>query len=456
MQSTMHANSERRAAEVDADRARVDHPEQTPRRATLRLIGGAVGFLAVSRLMGIARETAVVSLVGVHDFTDAYFGMSAFVLWAQNWAFGAFALYFVPKYVSLHDAVRASWYVRLRRRFMVIGGTAAVIFVAAYPMIESAMLGGRAVLRGPPVWLLAASLPLTLLSGIAYNRLNSEARGILVSARLLVIANAAGLFVVVVGALTITDRALVLPLTLFVTQAATAILLSLGHRGKQSERRNVVPETKARVVPDVQLFATIAENVVFNANAVGQQAAAGGLGAGAVTLNAYAARFILVPLTGLLQPVQQRLLLRFAASDERSSIRATNVVIAFSASLGVAAGVVAGAVLSLSLPWWPEGWQAAFRVHQYVAVLVSYGAYAGVAFANQALARLSFACGKGWEYAGVMASAYAIGTGLRFAFANDLGIVAVPLGGLVAEGAAMGVLLFRANARNRSGLDVAE
>jgi peptidoglycan biosynthesis protein MviN/MurJ (putative lipid II flippase) len=417
---------------------------ETPKGASARrLIGGAMGLLLLSRMIGLAREAAIVALIGVHDYTDAYFAMSAVVGWLQNWSFGAFSLYFVPKYLLLEGPARRLWVAHRTRMAAVSGGVLGLVFLAAYQPLERLMLSGRNVLAWPAVALLAACIPVTTIGGVKWGEVISRPSGILGSARALAIANACGLIALVGVVGTTSNRFIALPASLAISQFVALALLTGQARamredadGPAGSGLGVARGANARASHSSQAVATTVENVGFNLSALIQQAIAGRMSDGAITLNAYANRLILVPLTGIMQPVQQRLLIKFASETEQQSRKALRAVAKMALGLGLALGlavVVAGYALA---PLLGPKWRATLSDHRYPIVLGAYALYAGVVFVNQGIARMLFAHGRGAAYATVMLIAYSAANAIRFLAAPHWGMLALPLGALVAEGAA--------------------
>jgi hypothetical protein len=413
----------------------------------IRFTAGAVGVTLVSRLLGFAREGVIVGIIGVHDFTDAYFALSSIVLWLQNWSFGAFALYFIPRYLSIAPEERRSWFGVQIRRNLKWGIFAGGAFVVGFRWIEPLMLGGRQVFGTAPTLLLACCLPLTVIGGLLSARLLSTAEGILPAALVHLYANALGFASLIVFAFSPGGKPLALPVTLLVTQGAVVILLS-----RASSRYGDTPD-RGRVRPPGlrargQLSASTAENVGFNLSAVIQQAIAGALATGAVTLNAYAVRLVLLPLTGMLQPVQQYLLVRFASGDAVTARKMINIT----ASIALALGLILGGALYFAFGatrwFWGDEWNLLFTTFRFGLVVFCFGVYAGVVFTNQAIARYSFSNHHGWTYAGVMLVAYATGTVIRFIFAPSFGILALVGASIVTELAAAGILLVFINGRH--------
>ena len=204
-----------------------------------------------------------------------------------------------------------------------------------------------------------------------------------------------------------------------------------------------------------QFTATTAENIGFNLNSVLQQAIAGHLSEGAVSMNAYATRLLLVPITGLLQPIQQRLLIRFSTDSAERTQRTIALSVAGGLSMGAAAGAGLAAFLAFSEPWWPSGWQRSFAEYHLASVLLAYGLYAGVVFSNQSLARFLFAQGRGWTYAVGMLAAYTVGTAGKLFLAPRWGIVALPLSALGTETACLLWLLRAAKLHGSSATTAA-
>jgi peptidoglycan biosynthesis protein MviN/MurJ (putative lipid II flippase) len=398
-------------------------------RGILYLLGGAVGLSVVSRLVGVIREAAIVGLLGVHDFTDAYFATSSVVAWLQTWAFGALTLYLVPTYVGASPARRSDLYRRHLRIGAGLAAPAAALFVVCYGPLEEALLGGRRVLGAVEAILLGGGIFAACLGGVAYGRLLAEERGVLVGARALFLGNLAGVLTLFLMLLLPGSQQAVLPATLCVSQVAIAVLCAkaaavlpeVDHGGGDVRRRP-------------HFLATTLENVGFNLSTVVQQGMAGALAPGAVTWNAYAVRFTLLPLSGIMAPLQQMLLRRFSVAGEASGrLLAVRVV-----RTAVLAGLVVGGVLSVSLrasyPYWSAGTEAAMRSHSLPLTVFCYSAYAGVMFANQASARWFFANGTGWPYTAAMLAAYFAGTALRVPLVSALGLPGLPLGALAAEG----------------------
>src|SRR5207249_4345461 len=146
---------------------------------------------------GFVRELIIVGRLGVHDYTDAYFATSVVVLWAQNWSFGAWALYFVPKYLSLPNSLRRRWVRSRLASAALVSSLLEVCFVFLYPHLERLLLGGRTILGLGEAVALSLSLPATALGGVLYSRLIATPRGILLAARALLVGNAAGLTILV-------------------------------------------------------------------------------------------------------------------------------------------------------------------------------------------------------------------------------------------------------------------
>lgn len=397
--------------------------------------------------MGAGREFAMVALVGVSDATDAYFAVSSLVLWLQNWAFGALTLVLTPRLMQGADASHVERWRAYRRSALLGGAVLGALFLAFFRPIEAALLAGRHVLGWPSAALLAACAPVTLMGGVTYARVIAEERGILEAARALFVGNVAGILGLVVGGLAGLPAALLLSIVLLGSQGCTLLLLE-----RASRNAGAGGAAKGGVQPQrlsAELAASTAENIGFNASAVAQQAIAGTLPTGAVTLNAYATRLLLIPLTGLLQPIQQRLLIRFASAERDGSHRTLHTAIGAAFGVGALAGLVAMSLLQLGRPFLTPHWSELVTAHRMPAVLMLYGLYAAVVFSNQTVARFTFGGGLGWLYATAMLVAYAAGTAARAYFAPALGIVALPACALVAEGCALAAVLTVLGARAR-------
>jgi Na+-driven multidrug efflux pump len=232
-------------------------------------------------------------------------------------------------------------------------------------------------------------------------------------------------------------HALALPASLLVTQVVAVGMLGFQARAMRHER---LDSDGGRLVglgsAGSQAVATTVENIGFNASALVQQGIAGSLSSGAITMNAYATRMILVPITGMLQPIQQRLLIKFSTDSLARSVRILRIAAVAALGLGTVVGsllfligTVAGSMLS------PE-WRVAFSEHRYPLVLFAYALYGGVVFTNQSMARFLFANKRGATYATVMVLAYGIGTAGRLWLTPRWGIVALPLAAIAAEGGA--------------------
>jgi hypothetical protein len=407
-------------------------------RTTRNVIAGAVAFSIVSRLVGLARESAIIRLVGVHSYTDAYFAVSTLVMWLQNWAFGAFALFFIPRFLAIPIETRSAMFRRYFWGLVLVGALAGAGLLACFGEVESLLLSGRRALGTGAAAILCATVPVTVASGVVYASLTSSTPGILTAAKALLIGNVLGFGALLSTGLSPVDPSLVLPISLLATQSATLVTLLWGRRVHSLPP---LPPSGSRPGTS-QVVATTLENIGFNVNAVFHQGAAGMLAVGAVTMNAYATRLILVPITGLLQPIQQRLLIRFSTSDEKRNRK----VLLWTCAAGIAGGTAVGAAvllgLRLSLPLWSDAWQDNFREHRFGLVLLLYGTYAGIVFANQTIARYAFATGRGWAYASVMVGAYAVGTMGKLWLVPQHGLAALPLCALLPELIAAALLVW--------------
>lgn len=403
-----------------------------------RILFGAAAFTILSRMVGLVRESVMVGMVGVHDYTDAYFALAAVVMWLQNWSFGAYALYFVPKYRSLPRADKTRFLTAALRRMWMLGAILGVLFALLGRRIERFLLAGHNVLDARGFAVFALCLPVTAVAGVYYARNVSEESGLIRAARALFVGNLGGVMILATLVLAPFPDSLVLPTSLAFTQLSLLLLLRINpkHHDASDDGTHAPPT----VSNGSQAWATTVENVGFNLNAIGQQAIAGMLPMGGVTLNAYAIRLLLVPITGLLQPVQQRLLIRFSApaTQERGSVRGP---VLFGSALGLFVGGCAALVLHLLTPYLSQQWQDLIRTHHFAYVVLLYGSYAGVVFSNQALARFAFANHCGWTYAVVMVLAYAIGTGTNLLLLDSLGLVSLPLTSVGAEVCATLLLL---------------
>jgi peptidoglycan biosynthesis protein MviN/MurJ (putative lipid II flippase) len=404
------------------------------RRGILYLLGGAVGLSVVSRLVGVVREAAVVGFLGVHDFTDAYFATSSVVAWLQTWAFGALTLYLVPIYIGASRLERTALYRRHMRTAAGLATAAAGAFIVFYGPLERALLGGRRVLGGIEAALLGLAMLAGCIGGVAYGRLLASERGVLVGAKALFVGNAAGVGTLLVLLFLPVPRQAILPATLCVSQVVIAVLCA--------RAALLVPNVERAPGEDRRkphFLATTLENVGFNLSTVVQQGLAGSLPPGAVTWNAYAVRFTLLPLSGIMAPVQQVLLRRFAITGEAKGRRLAARVVRTSVLAGIAVGGVLSLALRASYPLWSASTAGAMRSHDLPLTFFCYAAYAGVMFGNQASARWFFSNGTGWSYTFTMLGAYGIGTALRVVLVGSLGLPGLPLGALLAEGAAAAV-----------------
>ena len=404
-------------------------------------MGGAIGLTLGSRALGLFREGLIVGKIGVHDYTDGYFAVSSLIIWLNNWAFGAFALGFLPRYASLSLEARRKWYRSLQLWLGGIGVLAGGLFFALFHQIERLMLGGRTVLGVGPALALAVCIPITISAGLANSRLVATPQGIVRAAGSQLIANVVALTSLFAMIVTRIDPSIILPIALLVTQGGLLVCVTIAQRDLEAPVA-AAPEARPSRAGAGQLAATTVENIGFNLNVVAQQAIAGSLISGAVTMNAYAVRLILIPFTGAMGPVQQRLFVRFTSSSSGTRTREVRLAVIVGLALGLAVGCVLSSLLVLSRPHWSAEWQTRFAEHRYALTLLAYGVYAGVVFCCQTLARFAFSSGRGWWYTVVMICAYAIGTSAKFVMAPRLGILALPLCALIAEMGGALVLLF--------------
>jgi hypothetical protein len=402
---------------------------------TRHAIGGAMVFVLASRMIGLLREAAIVAVVGVHDFTDAYFALSPFVLWFQNWSFGALTLYLVPRFLAVEPSARRSWLAGRVRAMTLFGIAGGIAFALAASWIESALLDGRRALGTGGVLALSACIPLCAANGVLYGAITSSTRGILFAARSQVVSNIAGVGVLGAAWLDLIPLSLALPLSLLSAQATLTIAL------RSLVLRATVPmttSTSQRVdSSQVEFAATTAENAAFNANIIAQQALIGRLQSGSITLNGYVTRLILFPIAGLLQPLQQRLLITFSSHSVADTAGRATFIARAAVALSAVFGMMLGALCYLSHPVWPQPLRSLASAAEVSALVTAYACYAGIMFANQSYARLFFSQGIGWRYTCVMVVAYSVGAAGKFLFVPSLGLIAVPATSALAEGCAL-------------------
>jgi peptidoglycan biosynthesis protein MviN/MurJ (putative lipid II flippase) len=410
-------------------------------RIAYKVVGGAVGLSLTSRVLGMVREAIIVGTLGVHDYTDAYFATSVIVLWAQNWSFGAWPLYYVPKYVSVARGDRKRRFRRTLASSAAYSSIAALVLIASYSTIERIMLGGRRVLGTGEACLLGVALAATGIAGVLYGRIIAIPIGIFLGARALLVANLAGVTTLLGLLAAPIARSYVLPGSLAATQIATALALAWANRQARDESDAA---STAGVLSPSHALATTLENVAFNANAVAHQAIAGWLPPGSVTMNAYTTRLLLLPVTGLMAPVQQHMMQQFATTPPNIGLRTAVRTAGIAVGLAALVGFVALVAVVATLPFWPRPAAALGTEHNIACVAFLYGSYAGILFSNTMLARWYFASGNGWAYASIMFGAYVIGTGSKSALSSTLGLAALPLGAIAGEGIGLLVLLIRA------------
>ncbi len=397
-----------------------------------RPVVGAMALGLVSKAVGLGREVAVVTLLGVQDYTDSYFATSAVILWVQNWAFGALSLSLVPRMLREHPSKRLALTTKQTRVAAAIGSLAGVALFGVFSSVEKLLLDGRAVLGPAEAACLAGAIPAIAVGGVHYSRVISTPGGILRGAGALLTGNSVGI-ILLAGAMALgMSRPLVLPAVLLGSQIATTIALYRLRAEAEAPSFAGGPGGLARGIA-----ATTVENIGFNVNAVIHQGLAGRLGPGAVSVNAYVMRLVLVPLTGLLGPIQQRLMQKYAAATRESG-----AVLAIRVGVFGLIGGVAAALLVLGAWLACRGFLPAhFREAEIGWVALGYAVYAGVLFCNQSLARWFFSQGTGWVYTGVLLGAYVSSAALKVALLEPLGMMALPAGAILAEGLAAGVML---------------
>jgi hypothetical protein len=400
-----------------------------------RAVGGAMAFVLASRLIGLGREALIVAVVGVHDFTDAYFALSPVVLWIQNWSFGALALYLVPRFLAVPPSERAVW---LRARLRAVGVAAvagALAFVWGSSWLVGTLLDGHNALGPLGLVALAACIPITGVSGVLFAGVTASSTGILYAARGQVISNLAAVMVLGATYLGLVPLPLALPVSLLTAHAVLSFVLWL----RASSVASAFGGAAASPIPrsDSELVATTVENAAFNGNIVVQQWIIGGLPPGSLTLNGYLTRLILIPVSGLLQPVQQRLLIAFSVNDGMGAARAARLVAAAALATGAALALLLGVAALATHAFWPEQLSALASDTSSGLLVGAYACYAGVMFSNQAFARLFFSRGLGWHYALVMTGAYGLGLLAKLLLVPTLGLIAVPVSSILAEGIAL-------------------
>lgn len=407
-------------------------------RRTHIAVGGAMAFVFASRIVGLLRESLVLAVVGVHDFTDSYFALSTVVIWFQNFSLGALALYLVPRFLAVPSEERKRWLASRTRIAIALGVAAGAAFLAGAHWIEPALLGGRRALPLGGIMALALCIPFCTTSGILFAAVTSSTDGILHSAKAQLTANFAGTSVFVAAWMGIVPLAHALPFSLVVAQGM--LWLGLRSRATRLQHGEIQPGRTRAHASSREFAATAIENAGANINLIVQQVIIGRLSSGAISLNAYVMRLVLFPLAGFLQPIQQRLLISFSCEDGGDSTRRARFIVRLAIVTSCSAGFLLAIACNVTHPYWPERWRGLAPLQSTLLLVFAYACYAGVLFSNQVYARLYFSSGKGSHYTFVMLAAYTIGLFAKYSLVPFFGIPLIPASSVLAEGCAL--LLF--------------
>ncbi len=396
------------------------------RGSEVKSLGNAVVFTVLSRVVGLAREAMALAVVGLSAGSDAYFAMAPMAMWIHNWAYGALSLVVVPRFLAVAVGQRQ----RLVNRYATLiaagaGLCGALLFVFFVPL-ERLLLGANVMPRLGAL-ALAIAVPLGALAGLFHGATTIRRDGVLRAAKMLFFGNIAGMFTLGVGAAMGRSSDLLLPISFMVTHLATLVLLLNGRRGEEEAQTTGAISGKGTK----DIVAATTENVGFNLNAVAHQAIAARLEVGSVSLNAYTMRFFFVPLIGVFQPLQQRLLAWFSIASPQASLRRTQQILVTGCALAFGLGFSVFLVMETVVKLMPQTLAGFEGVIPIIGGL--YVCHGIVVMLCQVFARLLFANNRGGTYALMALAAYFCGSLLKMVLIGGWGIRALPVGGIVAD-----------------------
>ena len=201
-----------------------------------------------------------------------------------------------------------------------------------------------------------------------------------------------------------------------------------------------------------QLSAASVENVAFNLNQLLTVHFAASTGAGAVALNAYALRIAMLPLSGVVTPVNQMvntwLAKRRVSEQKRAFTKAMLVTGSAYALCALAVFVLRHSIVRVV---YQRGAFSAANTLSVVQALAPYAIYFLVMAPNQLFARFYFVAGKGHVYTSVLLAGYAIGNIFKPFGAAHFQLPGVISAAVIGEGLALLTLValfWRSKARS--------
>jgi putative peptidoglycan lipid II flippase len=403
---------------------------------------GAVVFISLgSKALGFVREVFISSHFGVSAITDVFFGVQQVPVVLTAYVMGAVPLVYIPFYVHAKENGRARQFVLASLKLMLLAGVAMSLFMILgarswMPAIIGVHHSDELVAKYS--WLMSFSVPPSLCYGLSYCVCHAEgAHG---KAFAIAASAPAGMLASLLAWQWIAPGQMLyaMPGSFVIGSciAAAWSLLDLQRTIKLSPPPQVAAnQVKMAKGFTGQLVATSIENVGANFNSMMTVHFSGETGTGGIGINLYAYRIAMLPLSGIVGPLNQIVQSWLAKKPAASQHRMFSMVaLAAGCLYGILALILVMVRHPLTMMIYHRGAFTDLDGLHVAATLLPYSIYFFITAMNQLFARYFFVCRLGQIYAAFMVSGYTIETCIRFALHGRYGVSGVIFSAVVGEG----------------------
>lgn len=412
-----------------------------------------------SKIIGFIRESYISYLYGLSVVADTFFSIQQVPLFVLNYITGAFALVFIPRFLmEKENGTQSAFLLKVVKCTLIVGFAVTIIMATpSLGLLNSifAIPGPKQALANTFSVIMAFSVIPIMVNGIGYGILHAEQKhvsGMVLNA----LANVAMVGSMVMLSASVMDHTLILPWSLLIGVLLTSIWsakiivksLTSVHNSDVSNRGSLGTKVFFK-----ELTAASVENVAFNLNQILNVHFCSLSGVGSVAILTYAMRIAMLPLSGIVAPLNQIIQSRLGNK------RAQNMPLNFlpiAAVMVVLCGIVAVGMAFVSEPLvklvYQRGAFSSGNAKLVGNALVPFSFYFVIIGVNQTFARYFFAIQKGVVYTVVLSCGYLVANIIKPFAASAFGVEGIIWSCALGEGAATLYFLLALILENKSSL----
>lgn len=376
-----------------------------------------LGINVFSKIAGFIREVLISSTFGISRLTDTFFTIQQIPMFIGNYMLGAFNLVFVPQYSLASKEGNSRGFLFKTFMFFFICGLLMFFFMyQGTEYIENIFFPNLAGIGYVEqfVRILSITILPSILIGFGYGIYLSEQKHIksMILMSLSQVIMLASLVIFLMFSFENQTYSLPWSFTIGMIIAGIWALLIIINRYKNGKVDKSEKTINMRVFFK-QLFAASAENLGYNTNQMLTIYFAIKAGAGAVSINAFALRIMMLALGGVLTPIHQ-MIQGWLSNNKEVATKKFKQINIFMLILTVAIAMVVvifrETIVSLIYERGSFDKEATKKV---ASLLIPYFVYFVVMAQNQLMARYFFVFGRGGVYTTTLLIGYVISNILK-------------------------------------------